>query len=143
MAQFNREREKNRGNMFCTKCGSSNSDSAGFCRTCGLKFESSGLQPDQTQAHAQPAPIIVNTVVSNSAQMVNVEIPADSKSRVLAGVLAILAGSIGVHKFYLGKPFQGVLYLAFCWTFIPMLLGIIEGIAYLMMSNYAFFRKYG
>lgn len=40
----------------------------------------------------------------------------------------MLLGGIGAHKFYAGKPGQGFLYLIFCWTYIPSLVGFIEGI---------------
>jgi TM2 domain-containing membrane protein YozV len=36
-----------------------------------------------------------------------------------------------------------VLYLIFCWTFIPALVGFIEGIIYLATSEQEFERKYG
>jgi TM2 domain-containing membrane protein YozV len=65
------------------------------------------------------------------------------KSKVAAGVLAILVGVFGVHKFYLGKPIQGLLYLLFCWTGIPAIAGFIEGILYLVSSDEAFAEKYG
>ncbi len=65
------------------------------------------------------------------------------KSRIAAALLAILLGGLGVHKFYLARPFQGLLYLVFCWTFIPAIIGFIEGIAYLCMSDTGFARKYG
>ncbi|WP_027399790.1 TM2 domain-containing protein [Anaerovorax odorimutans] len=43
-------------------------------------------------------------------------------------LLAIFLGSLGIHKFYSGKTGLGILYLLFCWTFIPGLIGFIEGI---------------
>ncbi len=48
-----------------------------------------------------------------------------------AGVLAIVLGTFGIHKFYLGKYGQGLLYIAFCWTFIPTVISIAEGVHYL------------
>lgn len=60
------------------------------------------------------------------------------KNQSTAGVLAILIGGLGIHKFYLGKGVQGILYLLFCWTFIPPILGIIEGIRYLTMEEEKF-----
>jgi TM2 domain-containing membrane protein YozV len=33
--------------------------------------------------------------------------------------------------------------LLFCWTFIPMLIGLIEGIVYLTMTDDKFNAKYG
>ncbi len=64
------------------------------------------------------------------------------KSRIAAGILAILFGGLGVHKFYLGRIGWGVVYLLFCWTGIPSIIGIIEGIIYLCSSNEAFAQKH-
>jgi TM2 domain-containing membrane protein YozV len=65
-----------------------------------------------------------------------------SGSRTTAGLFALLLGGIGVHKFYLGKPVQGVLYVLFCWTLIPSLIALIEGIVYLTKSDAEFKAKY-
>ncbi|MDE6275148.1 MAG: TM2 domain-containing protein [Clostridia bacterium] len=64
------------------------------------------------------------------------------KSKVVAGILAILLGGIGVHKFYLGKIGMGILYLVFCWTGIPSIIGLIEGIMYLVADDDTFQAKY-
>ncbi len=48
-------------------------------------------------------------------------------NKVTYGLLAIFLGGIGVHKFYSGKTGMGILYLLFCWTMIPEIIGIIEG----------------
>ncbi len=48
-------------------------------------------------------------------------------NKVIYGLLAIFLGGIGVHKFYSGKTGMGILYLVFCWTGIPAIIGIIEG----------------
>ncbi|MFF2446417.1 TM2 domain-containing protein [Neobacillus sp. NPDC058068] len=64
------------------------------------------------------------------------------KSKVAAGVLAILLGCFGVHKFYLGKIGMGILYLLFCWTGIPSIIGLIEGILYLTKSDEEWDRQY-
>jgi TM2 domain-containing membrane protein YozV len=61
---------------------------------------------------------------------------------LLAALRALLLGGLGAHKFYLGRTTQGVLYLLFCWTFIPFLLGIMEGVVYLSMSDASFSAKY-
>ena len=64
------------------------------------------------------------------------------KSKVAAGLLAIFLGGFGVHKFYLGRAGQGLVYLLFCWTFIPAVIGFVEGIVYLFMSDEEFHAKY-
>ncbi|AQQ53310.1 hypothetical protein B0X71_09620 [Planococcus lenghuensis] len=64
-------------------------------------------------------------------------------NRIIAGLLGIFLGDFGVHKFYLGKPGKGLLYLAFCWTVIPAIIGFIEGVSYLLMSDREFQAKHG
>lgn len=61
----------------------------------------------------------------------------------MAVVLALLLGGIGAHKFYLGRVGWGIIYLLFCWTFIPSLIAFIEAIIYVTMSDQAFAQKYG
>lgn len=64
------------------------------------------------------------------------------KDKTTAALLALLLGGLGFHKFYLGRVGQGLIYLFFCWTFIPALLGLVEGIIYLCMSDWSFDAKY-
>lgn len=66
-----------------------------------------------------------------------------TKSKTAAIVLALFLGDIGIHKFYLGQAGQGILYLLLCWTFIPVVLSIIDIIHYLLMSEEDFQTKYG
>lgn len=84
---------------------------------------------------AQPRPPVVKYIVSEGTE-------TTGKSKIAAGLLGIFLGGLGVHKFYLGKVGMGVLYLLFCWTFIPALIGFIEGIVYLCESDAEFARKY-
>jgi TM2 domain-containing membrane protein YozV len=65
-----------------------------------------------------------------------------SKSKLAAGLLGIFLGGIGIHKFYLGQTGMGVVYLVFCWTFIPAIIGFIEGIVLLSMNDDRFAQKY-
>ena len=64
------------------------------------------------------------------------------RDKVTAGVLSILLGSFGAHKFYLNSVFMGVIYLLFSWTFIPMIVGIIEGIFILLKDQTTFDQEY-
>lgn len=68
--------------------------------------------------------------------------PIYTKSKVGAGLLAILLGIFGAHKFYLGNWGQGIIYFILCWTYIPAILGLIEGIRYLILSDEDFAQKY-
>ncbi|MHC5613704.1 MAG: NINE protein [Nostoc sp.] len=66
------------------------------------------------------------------------------KSRSVAAVLAF-SGTLtisGLHKFYLGQPLWGVLYLLLFWTPIPKIASAIEGVWYLAQDEEAFDRNF-
>jgi TM2 domain-containing membrane protein YozV len=108
---------KGANEKFCFDCGSAINARAEICPKCGVR--------------QQPPPGFIGAST------------ASGKNRVAAALFAILLGGLGIHKFYLGQVGQGILYLLFCWTFIPAIIGFIEGIIYLTMSDSAFEQKYG
>jgi TM2 domain-containing membrane protein YozV len=70
------------------------------------------------------------------------------KSKVVAGLLALFLGMLGIHKFYLGQKTSGIIYLI-CGTIgwllvVPALivavLSLIDGITYLTQSDEEFYR---
>lgn len=63
------------------------------------------------------------------------------KSKVTAGVLALLLGGIGVHKFYTGAWGWGIVYIVLCWTYVPALVALVEGIRYLTLKQPEFAQK--
>ncbi|MBX9623347.1 MAG: TM2 domain-containing protein [Gemmataceae bacterium] len=67
----------------------------------------------------------------------------EPNKKVTAGILAIVVGWLGVHKFYLGYTTPGViqLVLGLCLG-IGWIIGIIEGIIYLTQSDEDFYRTY-
>lgn len=66
----------------------------------------------------------------------------NKKDKMTAGLLAIFLGGFGVHKFYLGKTGLGILYIVFCCTGVPQIIGLIEGILYLSATEEEFQAKY-
>lgn len=64
------------------------------------------------------------------------------KTKGTAIILAFFLGGLGGHKFYLDQSGQGMLYLLFCWTFIPSFLAFIDLIRFLIMSDDEFNRLY-
>ncbi|MGO4918622.1 TM2 domain-containing membrane protein YozV [Maribacter spongiicola] len=77
--------------------------------------------------------------------------------KVLAGILAIIFGSLGVHKFILGYQKEGIIllgitiasYVLMCAfglglliVWIPGVIGLIEGIIYLTKSDEEFYNTY-
>lgn len=67
---------------------------------------------------------------------------AVKREKTINGMLAILLGDFGVHKFYQGKIGQGILYAAFSWSGVPALIGIFEGIRYFLMDTETFYESY-
>ena len=43
-----------------------------------------------------------------------------------AVLFALFLGGIGAHHFYLGHTLMGVVFVLFFWTFIPLILSILE-----------------
>ena len=62
----------------------------------------------------------------------------ERNNRKEAGVIALVFGGLGMHKFYIGKYGKGILYAVFCWSFIPFFLGIADGIHYLTETDEQF-----
>ncbi len=110
---------------FCAHCGNAVSPMAAACPQCGHPV--AAQQASAPGASAQPQ---VNPY-------------AKVKSRVTAGILAILLGGVGVHKFYLNKAGLGVVYILLCWTYIPAIVSLVEGIIYLTQTDQDFAAKQG
>jgi len=72
----------------------------------------------------------------------------EESKRVLVGILAILLGPFGVHKFVLGYTTQGIIMLAITivtcgiGAAVTSIIGLIEGIIYLTKSDEEFIYMY-
>ncbi len=121
----------------CSQCGAALEGDSKFCKYCGTN---NGIN-EETNNQAQYQEPVYSRPTMQSAETVGTKVPV--KSKVTAGILAILLGGLGIHKFYLGKIFQGILYILFCWTYIPAIIGVIEGIVYLTKSDEAWAEKVG
>lgn len=98
---------------FCSSCGNVIKKAAEICPECGVRVADPPSNPSGSE-----------------------------KNRVTAALFAFFVGGLGAHKFYLGQTKMGIVYVLFCWTLIPMILGLVEGIIYLTKSDAEFERKY-
>lgn len=80
-------------------------------------------------------PVTMSTEPNQSA------IPGAEK-KIVAGILALLLGGFGVHKFYLGYTKEGIIQLLLSFVCIGGIIGIIEGILYLTKSDEEFVATY-
>jgi TM2 domain-containing membrane protein YozV len=71
-------------------------------------------------------------------------VPQENK-KIVAGVLAILLGGLGVHKFVLGYTQEGIIMLIISIIscgIVGGLIGLIEGIIYLTKTDEEFYQTY-
>ncbi len=112
--ELSEPRIKGSDEKYCQECGSLILAKAEICPKCGVR---------QAVSQAVTSP--------------------SGRNRLAAALFAFLLGGIGAHKFYLGKVGMGIFYLLFCWTFIPLIASLIEGIMYLTMTDADFAATYG
>ena len=106
--------EKPKNAKFCAECGAQINAKAEICPKCGVR--------QAPAASAKP-----------------------HKDRITAALLALFLGGLGIHKFYLagGSTKWGIIYLVFCWTFIPAILALIEAVLLFTMSDKTFQEMHG
>ena len=93
---------------YCSNCGVKLNADERFCHNCGKP-----VQQQYTQQNSY------NTTAS--AQ----------KSKFVAGLLAIILGTLGIHNFYLGYTKKGVtqlLLFVFFLGWVSFIWGVIDGI---------------
>jgi TM2 domain-containing membrane protein YozV len=69
--------------------------------------------------------------------------PKQENKKIASGILAILLGSFGIHKFLLGYTTEGIIQIVlnvFCG--LGGFIGLIEGIIYLTKSDDEFYQTY-
>lgn len=95
---------------FCENCGSEINEGADVCLNCGKSLNK------------------IQNNYSNCGY-------GHKGNKAAYCLLAFFLGGIGVHKFYIGKVGTGLLYLLFCWTFIPSFCALIDFIVGLCKNS--------
>lgn len=65
-----------------------------------------------------------------------------SRNKTTTALLSLFLGGFGMQYFYLNKITLGILSALFCWTFIPMFIGIIDSIRFATMKDEKFILFY-
>ena len=102
--------------MYCPNCGSQNQDGVNNCSNCGASL--------------------------NNTNPINNQMPnGGAKSKIVAGILGILIGSLGIHNFYLGYKRNAIIQLCLglggfltcgITSLASAIWGLIEGIQILI-----------
>ena len=93
---------------YCSNCGVKLDDGAKFCHNCG-KSVNCGFGTQNAYSTAA----------------------TNQKSKFVAGILAILLGTLGIHNFYLGFNKQGVaqlLLFVFFLGWVSFIWGIVDAV---------------
>lgn len=139
----------------CMKCGASPIGHNKFCRCCGV-----ALNPEQivcikcgagialTQNRPRGYAAREATSPGYGATGYDGSGAGEPKSKITAGILALLLGGIGVHKFYMGSWGWGIVFVAAILLtggfggIATSICGLVEGLIYLTMSQEEFEEKY-
>lgn len=131
--------------MYCRNCGKEIDDKAFVCVHCGVlpKVEKKYCQNcGQTTEMNQVVCTKCGVRLANAHR---------EKSKIIAGLFAILLGGFGAHKFYLGYTTEGIITLIVMLgglmffgiaAIIMAIIVIIEGIIYLTKSDEEFLKIY-
>lgn len=114
---------------YCTKCGAQNDETAHYCVNCQAPLNPSpGYQPMQSV---------------NQGAMTDWK-SAGADKKIVAGILGILLGGFGIHKFFLGYTTEGIIQIVitFVTCGVGSIIGLVEGILYLTKSDEEFVRTY-
>ena len=95
----------------CPMCGAPLEN--GTCGYCGYHEQATASSnTPQTNQPVQPQIIINNQTVQNpQAGTPNIIPGVSRKSKMVALLLCIFLGGLGIHRFYVGKVGAGILYL--------------------------------
>lgn len=136
--------------MFCRNCGAQMHDEAVVCIQCGVPKGSGNKFCDKCGAETHPdAVVCVRCGCSfakpnSTAQAGTQQFTGERKSKLIAGLLGIFLGALGVHNFYLGFNQKGITQLLICLLgsivcglgpIVAGIWGLVEGIQILTGSK--------
>lgn len=144
--------------MICKNCSANIDDNVAYCPYCGVPNDAQGSQQSQNenynQNEQQSGQYFYNGQQNYQYQQQNINYNPQqmntepTKDKLVAGLLAIFLGTLGIHKFYLGYTKSGVIMLLVSLlTFgvgatVMAVIALIEGILYLTKSDAEFYQTY-
>lgn len=95
--------------MYCRNCGSEMSDNAAVCVKCGVaKGVASNYCPNCGSETNELAAVCTKCGVALKGKNSTSSGTTGDKSKLVAGLLAIFLGHLGIHEFYLGEKKRGI-----------------------------------
>ena len=125
----------------CPFCAERISRRAKKCRHCSEIIDPA-LREIENLKNKGSNIIISNNNAATSATHDAEERFRGDRTKTAALLWCFFLGAFGAHKFYLGRPGWGLLYLIFFWTFVPAVIAFVEFILLILTSERDFDRKY-
>jgi TM2 domain-containing membrane protein YozV len=110
--------------MTCSHCGQANPNDYNFCLKCGKPLKESAVVVNPIPDINEPAQ--AGQLTAQQKLYFQQEYDKQSRSPSTALALALLLGGVGAHRLYLRQWGWGIAYVIFCWTFIPVLVALVE-----------------
>jgi TM2 domain-containing membrane protein YozV len=92
--------------MNCPKCQRENYDKTKECVWCGASLNNSFQRKEKPIK-----PEVIDEPTYQKKQATTSSVASEPKQRVVAGILALLVGGLGIHNFYLGYTDKAVIQL--------------------------------
>lgn len=132
--------------MYCRNCGKDMPANQKFCSNCGTI---AGMGTNFCGQCGSPTMSVstvcvncgVNLNLGNNTNTTTSAINTQPKSKLAAGLLGILIGSLGIHNFYLGYTNKAIAQLLItvlscgALSIVSGIWGLVEGIYYLTGHN--------
>jgi len=124
--------------MFCRNCGQEVDPNAWACPKCGCRPLQGAAFCGKCGVQTNPEQVLCVSCGHSLSRA------SYSNQKLVAGLLAIVLGMFGIHKFFLGYTREGIVMLLvtiltfFLLAWIPAVVGIAEGIIYLTMTDQEF-----
>ena len=144
--------------MYCRSCKTELADGAVACTGCGKAPLNGAADCFQCGADTGPDAVMCvkcGTALGNtfgSGINLNFDSAGVKGNRTVIGIVAILLGSLGIHKFMLGYTQEGIimlvvtiagsLFLHVLGSSVMGIIGIIEGIISLTKTDQQFYDTY-
>ena len=145
---------KSNDQKYCIECGALIRARAAICPDCGV---SQTEEHERSEKHCPECGYVMHGTTAvcpkcgiEQPGLSNTANTASESNRVVAGVCALLVGSLGIHKFILGYHTAGITMLlvsivgcCFFGATVMHIIALVEGITYLSMSEKDFQRIHG
>lgn len=113
------EELNNPKSVICVKCGTSKGNGNNYCGECGIEVKNK-----EAEICLNCGCRLNNISITDTLKEINRTSKPIGNSKMIAGLLALFLGGLGIHRFYLGYKKIGFIQLIICivamFIFVPI-----------------------